>query len=54
MGDFNKIFLEAKPKVSCILKLKDKMGNITYSTRLFTEDDELDTCNKDKEEYGKK
>ena len=51
MGD-NKIFLEAKP-VSCILKIKDKMGNVTYSTRLFTEDDELETCNKDKQEYEK-
>ena len=51
MGD-NKIFLEAKP-ASCILKIKDKMGNVTYSTRLFTEDDELETCNKDKQEYEK-
>lgn len=51
MGD-NKIFLEAKPS-SCILQIKDKMGNVTYSTRIFTEDDELETCNKDKEEYEK-
>lgn len=51
MGD-NKIFIEAKPS-SCILQIKDKMGNVTYSTRIFTEDDELETCNKDKEEYEK-
>lgn len=51
MGD-NKIFLEGKP-ASCILQIKDKMGNVTYSTRLFTEDDELETCNKDKQEYEK-
>ena len=49
MGD-NKIFLEAKPS-SCILQIKDKMGNVTYSTKIFTEGDELETCNKDKEEY---
>jgi len=51
MGD-NKIFLEAKPS-SCILQIKDKMGNVTYSARIFTEGDELETCNKDKEEYEK-
>jgi hypothetical protein len=51
MGD-NKVFLEAKPS-SCILQIKDKMGNITYSTKIFTEDDKLETCNKDKEEYEK-
>ena len=51
MGD-NKIYLDASPP-SCILDVKDKMGNITYSTRLFTEDEELETCNKDKKEYDK-
>ena len=51
MGD-NKIYLDASPP-SCILKVKDKMGNVTYSTRLFTEDEELETCTKDKKEYEK-
>ena len=51
MGD-NKIYLDASPP-SCILKVKDKMGNVTYSTRLFTEDEELETCTKHKKEYEK-
>ncbi len=51
MGD-NKIYLDASPP-SCILKVIDKIGNITYSTRLFTEDEELERCTKDKKEYVK-
>ena len=51
MGD-NKIYLDASPP-TCILKVKDKIGNIIYSTRLFTEDEELETCTKDKKEYEK-
>ena len=51
MGD-NNIFLDANPP-SCILKIKDKLGNIIYSTRLFTEEDDLELCLKDKKEYEK-
>lgn len=51
MGD-NTIFLDASPS-SCILKVKDKLGNITYSTRLFTEEEGLETSTKDKKEYEK-
>tara|TARA_Y100000996_G_C22423873_1_gene602643 strand:- start:59 stop:502 length:444 start_codon:yes stop_codon:yes gene_type:complete len=51
MGD-NKIYLDTRPS-SCILKNKDKEGNVIYSTRLFIKDDSICLSIKDKNEYEK-